>query len=546
MMNIPHIKTVCAINILFVVFFTGGCGTPAKTGKEPNELAAKTDLGNTIGSLVEMSSFESIPVEGYGLVGGLNGTGSGECPTPIREYLKQYILQQLTETKVDVDELINSHDTAVVMVQGIMPTAVPKNQYFDVRVIALPSTQTTSLEGGWLYGTELKAKTMGELGVAIKALATAKGPVFIDTLSPDETNKKNGYILAGGRVLDEYEINMGLHRPDYKTASLICSKLNGRFGDGTARAVSPSQIELKVPPAYEKQKQRFVSIVKAIYLIETPEATKERIKTFIKKLAVSEDKDVSETALEAIGNESLSKLAALLNSSQEQVRLRAARCMLNLGSDAGLSTLREIASNKISAYRIDALDAITTSASRNDAIAISRNLLQDSDPNIRLAAYENLRKLDDIAVTQMLIAHNFYLEQITQTKYKEIFVSRSGQPRIVLFGAPMYCHDNTFVQSTDGSITINAPTGQKYVSIIRKHPKRPNVIVQLKSSFELSDIIQTLCEEPLQKTPEEHRGLNVSYDEAITLLKQMCDKGAVDAEFRVGPLPKIDLNIKRK
>ena len=543
-MDIRHIKTVCAVSILIVVFFIGGCGKPAKTGKEPNEPAAKIDLGATIGSLAEVFSFESIPVEGYGLVGGLSGTGSGECPAPIREYLKRYILQQLAEDKVNVDELISSHDTAVVVVQGTMPTAVPKNQYFDVRVVALPGTQTTSLEGGWLYGAELKA--IGGFGIAMKALATAKGPVFIDTLSPDETNKKIGYILAGGRVLDEYEINMGLRRPDYKTASLICSKLNGRFGTGTARAVSPSQIELKVPAAYKKQKQRFVSIVKAIYLTETPEATRERINTFVKKLAVSEDKYASETALEAIGNESLSKLAALLNSSQEQVRLGAARCMLNLGSDGGLNTLREIASNKDSAYRVEALEAITTSASRNDAIAISRKLLRDSDFNIRLAAYENLRKLDDIAVTQKLIARDFYLEQIAQTEHKGIFVSRSGQPRIVLFGAPIYCHDNIFIQSADGNITINAPAGQKYVSIIRKHPKRPNVMVQLKSSFELSDIIQTLCEEPLKKTKQEHRGLNVSYAEAITLLKQMSDKGAVEAEFWAGPLPKIDPIIKRK
>jgi len=28
-------------------------------------------------------------------------------------------------------------------------------------------------------------------------------------------------------------------------------------------------------------------------------------------------------------------------------------------------------------------------------------------------------------------------------------------------------------------------------------------------------------------------------------LKQMADKGTVDAEFHAGPLPKIDLNIKK-
>ncbi len=541
-MNIWWEKTLLVTGGLLIVFLIVGCGEPVQRGE--SELAPEIDLGTTIGSLAEVFSFEFIPVEGYGLVGGLNGTGSAECPVQVRGHLKQYILQQLAGDKVNVDELISSRDTAVVVVQGTMPTAVPKNQYFDVRVAALPGTQTTSLEGGWLYGAELKAT--GGLGMAIKVLAMAKGPVFIDALSPGETNKKIGYILAGGTVLNEYKINMGLRRPDHRTASLIRNKLNERFGDGTARAVSPSQIELKVPAKYKKQKQRFVSIVRTIYLVETPEATKERISTFVRKLAVLEDKYLSETALEAIGNESLSKLAALLNSSQEQVRLGAARCMLNLGSDEGLNTLRKIASDKDSAYRIEALEAITASANRNDAVAISRRLLRDSDYNIRLAAYENLRKLDDIAVTQKLIARNFYLEQITHTEQKGIFVSRSGQPRIVLFGAPIYCRDNIFIRSADGNITINAPAGQRYVSIIRKHPRRPNIIVQLKSSFELSDIIQTLCEEPLKKTREGRRGLNVSYAEAIALLKQMSDKGVVEAEFRAGPLPKINLIIKKK
>jgi hypothetical protein len=75
---------------------------------------------------------------------------------------------------------------------------------------------------------------------------------------------------------------------------------------------------------------------------------------------------------------------------------------------------------------------------------------------------------------------------------------------------------------------------------MRKHPKRPNIIVQLKSTFELDDIIQTLCEEPLRRTEEGHVGLGVSYADMIGLLKQMCDKGAINAEFRAGPLPKID------
>jgi len=419
-----------------------------------------------------------------------------------------------------------------------MPAAVLKNQYFDVRVSALPGTQTMSLEGGEVWGAELYEA--GRFGIGINPLAHAEGPVFIDTIDSSKADKKTGYVLAGGTVLGEYKISLILGRPDYRIAGRIRDRLNERFGEGTARAVGPDQVELKVPAKYAERKQRFISVVKATYLIQRPEVTRERISTFINKLASLEDQDTSEAALEAIGKASLGKLVSLLGSPGEEVRLRAARCMLNLGSDRGLPALREIAIDKGSAYRVAALEAITATARRNDAAAISRLLLRDEDFDIRLTAYEQLRKLDDIAIRRRFIGRNFYLEQIGQSKHKAVFVARSGQPHIVLFGAPIRCRDNVFVESADGSIMINASAGQKYVSIIRKHPRRPTVVGLLKCSFDLGDIIQTLCAEPLQKSEQERIGLGVSYADAIALLKQMCDKGAVEAEFRAGPLPKID------
>jgi hypothetical protein len=153
--------------------------------------------------------------------------------------------------------------------------------------------------------------------------------------------------------------------------------------------------------------------------------------------------------------------------------------------------------------------------------------------------------LDDVTIAQRFISRSFYLEQIAQTPHKAVFVSRSGQPRIVLFGAPIRCRDNIFIQSGDGSIIINAPTGQKYVTLVRKHPKHASVTGQMKSSFDLGDIIRTLCEEPTKKSEETRRGLGVSYSEMTVLLKQMCDKGAVKAQFLAGPLPKVSTTIKK-
>jgi hypothetical protein len=521
---------------LLAFCLTSGCGRIFRADRSSKESSAAAELGTTIGILADVFVPESIPVEGFGLVGGLNGTGSAECSPPIRTYLKQYILTQLPE-RVNVDKFIESRDTAVVYVEGIIPAAALKNQSFDVKVTALPGTQTISLENGWLYGTELMLK--GTFGISTRLLAKAGGPLFIDKIGTSKPDKKLAYVLGGGKVAEENTINLVIRKPDYRAISLVRNRLDERFGYGTAKVVSRDRIELNVPAKYKGQKQRFAEIVRAFYIDNRPESSRERIKTLVGKLASSPDKDIYEIALEAIGNESLGELSNLLNSSDEQVRLRAARCMLNLGSDQGLPVLREIAMDRSSAYRLEALQAISTAARRDDISAISRRLLRDNNFDLRLAAFEQLQKIDDFAVKKRQVARSFYLEQTAQTGRKEIFVSRSGQPRIALLGTPIYCRDSIFVQSPDGNITINASPGDNYVSIIRKHPRRPDVILQLKSSFDLIDIILTLCEEPSTKDKQERQGLGVSYSDMITLLKQMCDKRVITAKFKVGPPSKI-------
>ncbi len=533
-MSIVNQRSMVLAAVLVVFCLMGGCGGAGDASKA---LAPAKDLGPTIGSLAAVVTPESVALEGYGLVGGLRGTGSVECPPPIRAYLVRYIPTQLSERGLEVDKLISSQDTAVVRLEAVMQTTWSKARHFDVRVTALPGTQTTSLEHGWLYRAELKAR--GTFGMATKVLADVEGPVFIDKINAGAAEKKVGYVLAGGQVLDEHKISLEMQAQNHRLTSRVRNRLNERFGHGTARAASSTRIELTVPAKYKGREQRFIGIVRATYLDQTPEITNERVMAFVRELAVAQDKQASEIALEAIGNEAVAKLTVLLSSSDEQVRFSAARCMLRLGGQRGLDVLSRMANDTDSAYRVQALQAIADAAGRAEAAGIARRLLVDPDFEVRFAAYEQLRELGDVGVTRRLIGRNFFLEQVAQGKEKVVFASRSGQPRIVLFGAPIVCRDGVFVQSADGDIIVSAPAGQGYVLLIRKHPRRPGATVQLRSSFDLADVIRTLCDEPLGKDEEAPRGLGVSYAEVMALLKQMCDRQAIQAEFRPGPLPKI-------
>ena len=517
-----------------------GCGGKAVKNKA---VADNNGIDDTIGMYAEIFASDAIPLSGYALVGGLNGTGSSECPTQIRAYLEKYILQRLGGAKVNVEDLISSHDTAVVIVEGMIPPAASKNQRFDVRVTALPGTQTTSLEGGWLYGADLFEAR--QVGTGIKPLATAEGPVFTDSAISGSQDPRTGYILGGGTVAEEYKVNLALRLPDYRIVSQIRNRINERFGYEIAVALAPGSIELRIPTKYLEAKGRFIQLVRATYLVELPELTEKRIMAHINKLASSKDKSASEIALEAIGNSALPKLTALLNSSDPEVHLRAARCMFNLGDQKGREALWGIANDKTSSYRVEAVEALVNTSAAQDVTSMLQSLLQDKDLSIRLIAYENLVRLKDAAVSRKMIADSFYLDEVTRTGKPAILVSRRIQPRIAILGSPIYCRSDVFVETQDGTITINVPAGEKYATIIRKHPRRPDTIIQLKSSLDLANIIETLCREPLTPTAQGGPGLGVPYSTLVGLLNKMVDSGAVQAEFYAGPLPKTLPNIKK-
>ena len=185
------------------------------------------------------------------------------------------------------------------------------------------------------------------------------------------------------------------------------------------------------------------------------------------------------------------------------------------------------------------------SAQRNDAVTLARRLLRDDDATMVLAAYEHLRQIDDPTVKRELIGRSFYLEQVVQTDRRAIFVSRSGDPRVVLFGAPLECTNNIFVESPDQSIVVNTRAGEDSVSITRKHPTRPGIMGPVRTGFDVGSVVRALGAEATATSGGELQGLGVSYAEVIAILEQLSAKEAVDAEFWPGPLPKIDLPVKK-
>ena len=516
-----------------------GCGR-GRAKSDESGLKAPVELDTTIGSLAELYEFGAIPVRGWGIVAGLAGTGSSECPPALRNVLVKYIRQQIPDKGgIDPDKFIDSLDTAVVEINGVIPVVASKGERFDVEITAFSNTQTTSLAGGRLFKAELKAASrLQRFDQYSKTLAMAQGPVFIDKLGDAAADKLSGYVLGGGVVAEDVQISLVLFEPDYMAANAIRNRLDERFGPKTANAISPGQIQLTVPERFKEQKDKFLTMVRLLYLGGDEQSQRRRIETLVAKLSHGEDIIASESALNAIGKAALDALAPLLKADDERVRFHAARCMLDIGDDRALGVLRRIVGDTNSPHRIEAIRAIGASARRSDAIPILSSVLGEEDFEVRFASYEQLRRLGDISVSQMLVGGDFFVDSVICGGSKIIFVSRTGVGQIVLFAAPIYCKENIFVESPGRDIVINALPGEEFVSVMRKQPKGPGLIGPLKSSFKLSDIIRSLSEvAPAEDRPLLRPGLGVPYSDVIALLKLICEKEAVKAEFRAGPTP---------
>jgi hypothetical protein len=174
--------------------------------------------------------------------------------------------------------------------------------------------------------------------------------------------------------------------------------------------------------------------------------------------------------------------------------------------------------------------------------------LGDDNENVLMAVYKQLLRLDDTSVKRVAISDNFYIDRVfSRTARKAIYVQRMGGPMIVLFGSPIICKNNSFIESKDGELILNAVAGAKEVTVMRKHPRRDKLIGPLKSSFELGDIVATFCNDvAVEKGNQQKKGLGVSYSEIIPFLQGMCEKGAIDTRFIAGPSYNIGVKNQDK
>ena len=203
-----------------------------------------------------------VPLVGYGLVVGLDGTGDSRQVA----FTVQSIANMLRRFGINVDPTrLQLRNVAAVMVTATLPPFAKVGDRLDVLVSAIGDAR--SLHGGVLLQTPLQAAD-GEV------YAVAQGPISIGGFNVQaggaavqKNHPTTGRIVNGAAVLRPLtngsvfvgELELRLIAPDATNAAKIAQALNERFGKLVAEAVSPAAVRVRVPDEFAGKVPDFVA-----------------------------------------------------------------------------------------------------------------------------------------------------------------------------------------------------------------------------------------------------------------------------------------------
>lgn len=203
---------------------------------------------------------------GYGIVVGLPGTGDNSKSTQITNVS---LLKNLG-TVIDTPNDIKKGNTAAVIITAMAPPFARNGDRIDVTVSSL--ADASSLEGGVLVQTHLLAPN-GEV------VAVAQGPLSVGgtSVSAGGSSARTSIVTSGripnGAIIerditsaigDDLGVKLVLHKNDFTMAARVADVINDKLAP--AKAIDGSAIRVIIPPKFNDDRIRFVSILENLTL----------------------------------------------------------------------------------------------------------------------------------------------------------------------------------------------------------------------------------------------------------------------------------------
>jgi len=212
-------------------------------------LAAGPVTAERIKDITDIKGIRTNPLQGYGIVVGLDQTGDD---SPVTRRALASLLRRNPQMSVSLDD-VSSKSIASVMVTADLPPFGRTGSTIDVTVSV--TQDATSLQGGVLLMTPL-------MGADGEVYAVAEGPVALGGFgaSGEKTTVKENCLtvarIPAGAIIEKEEISefiengymtLLLKYADFTTSQRIADAVSALVPDG-ATVVDPGTVRVVIPP----------------------------------------------------------------------------------------------------------------------------------------------------------------------------------------------------------------------------------------------------------------------------------------------------------
>lgn len=387
-----------------------------------------------------------IPIEGVGLVTGLDGTGEDPPPSQWRTRL----IDEMKKRGVkEPNKILASPETAMVIVRAYLPVNIRKGEPFDVEVMLPPNSEATSLAGGHLLEARLAEQAVVQGGRLLDGdvFGTAEGPILVsnsDDASASAALLRRGTILGGGKAKVDRDLVI-LLRNEYRSgrntmriAQAIGKRFHGHDKHGIkvpmAEAKDDTQLTLKVPDEYKENYPRYLGVIRNMAFRETEIARRVRLQKLDEQLKVPATSETAALRLEGLGAEAIPVLKRALDHEDLEVRFNAAMALTYMGEADGLDELAEAAREE-PAFRVYALAGLAASR-EGEASGELRTLLKEASSETRYGAFRSLTVLNekDPAVAGQEMDGGYTLHVVSEGGPPLVHMTHHTKAEVVVFG----------------------------------------------------------------------------------------------------------------
>lgn len=303
--------------------------------------------------------------------------------------------------------------------------------------------------------------------------------------------------------------------------------------DAIARAQNEAQVYVLVPRSYKGDWQHCMGVVTHLYMAAAPGFGIVKARELAKE-AVKPDAPLADISYcwEGIGEEAIPAIQPLYGNASGDVAFAAARAGAFLGDTTAVDALSLIAATEAHPFQLNAIKTLGSLRETPQITRILTDLLSAKNALVRIEAYHGLARQGAPSILSREIRDRFVIDRVVCGGAPMIYATRSGVPRIAIFGQNLPLRTPILFSAMDDQFTISSNEGDKSMVVFDRTNASARAAAQAHIRPDLYELMRCLG-------GDSNDGFAFEYSEIVGILQALAGQQNIPASFVLQDQPNL-------